>query len=150
MHKDLEKVDQTWDTELEKTAAMNENMGNIEYDLDELRASVPVTMACYVCHFRKNNSHEHGMPNCEEKSFDNANVPVVECEGLCGVTIITDKDLYMIIRSCLPNCRNMYDGVTSVNCCYGDRCNSVTNNGSIRQKTLVAHFITLVYCIQRS
>ena len=96
--------------------------GFYDYTLEEYNAK-PKIMECYTCHYSKHKYHEQGMPNCDEP-FHNEGIPTIHCEGLCATTrtIIGDEE-YMLIRSCLPNCKDIVDPVSSVQCCFGERCN---------------------------
>ena len=78
---------------------------------------------CYTCHFSKRRGHEHGMANCDDP-FNKEGIPTITCNGLCAKTktFIADGE-YMLIRSCLPNCKDMADTIATVECCHGSKCN---------------------------
>ena len=103
-----------------------------EYSLDKIEHE-PVILECFTCHYSRMEYHEHGMVNCDEP-FSEEGVPTVQCKGLCAVTKTLlgrkgkEEEEYMLIRSCLPNCKNIYDQDSSTRCCFGYRC-----NGGIRK-----------------
>ena len=91
--------------------------------LEEYNDAKPKTMECYTCHFSKYKYEEQGMPNCDEP-FQDEGIPTITCEGLCAKTrTIIGEGEYMLIRSCLPNCKDIRDPISHVECCYGERCN---------------------------
>ena len=97
-----------------------------EYTLEKIEPK-PVVLECYTCLYTKMKYHEHGMPNCDEP-FQGHGVPVVTCQGLCAKTrsVIGDGE-YIMTRSCLPDCKTIYDDLSTTECCYGNKC-----NGAIR------------------
>ena len=98
-----------------------------EYKLEKIEPE-PVIFDCYTCHYTKMEYHEQGMPNCDDP-FDDSGIPSVQCEGLCAKTkAIIGKGEYMISRSCLPNCKNIYDQTSTVECCFGSKCNGAKNS----------------------
>lgn len=114
-----------------------------EYKLDPI-VPEPVVVECYTCHYAKTEYHEQGMPNCNDP-FQADGIPVVKCEGWCARTksIISDKE-YMLIRSCLPNCKNIYDESSTVECCFGSKCNGERNDAVILQfLSITFHFVLL-------
>ena len=120
------------------------------YDLHDLRDNRH-PIECYVCHYRRMRKHRQGMLNCDENQSIDSTIPVVRCDGLCAVTkSLTGRGEYMIVRSCLPNCKNVRDVLTSVKFCYGDRCNSATTlSGLLSMKFCVVlatvHVVIWVY-----
>ena len=96
--------------------------GYYEYSLEEYNTG-PILLECYTCHFSKRKKHSHGMPNCDEP-FKEDGIPTIQCDGQCGRTkmVIGDGE-YMMIRSCLPNCHNIDDPLSSVECCGFSKCN---------------------------
>jgi hypothetical protein len=64
------------------------------------------------------------MANCDDP-FDERWIPVVPWVGFCAITrsVLSGYETYMVIRSCMPNCRNIYDDGTNVECCFGNLCN---------------------------
>ena len=98
----------------------------LEYELERVTYK-PVILQCYTCHFTQKEFYDFGMANCDDP-FDERGVPVIDCQGFCAKTrSILGYEQYMIIRSCLPNCKNIYDEVTSVECCFGNLCNGAKN-----------------------
>ena len=93
-----------------------------EYTLDEVHRGPP-NIECYTCHYSKWKGYEQGMANCDDP-FNAQGIPIVVCEGLCAKTRtkIGSKE-YMIFRSCLPNCKDISDNTSSVECCFGTKCN---------------------------
>lgn len=91
-----------------------------EYELEKPK---PEPMQCYTCHFSKRQHHEQGMANCDEP-FREEGIPLITCDGACARTrtVIGDGE-YMLIRSCLPNCKNVAGPLSIVECCYGTKCN---------------------------
>ena len=125
-----------------------------EYKLEEIRLTQPI-IDCYTCHYTKKEYYDFGMPNCDYP-FNNKGIPIVSCKGLCGRTkSILWYEQYMIIRSCLPNCKNIYDAVTSVECCFGHRCNGAKSDAvihyvhsmTIRLVFISAFVCALCYCL---
>ena len=83
----------------------------------------PDPVACYTCHYSRTSKHEQGMTNCDDP-FNEKSIPIISCKGQCAVTRTTlAPDDYMIIRSCLPNCKDLHEPDSSVECCEGERCN---------------------------
>ena len=119
-----------------------------EYKLEEIRPTQPI-IDCYTCHYTKKEYYDLGMPNCDDP-FNNKGIPIVSCQGLCGRTkSILGYDQYMIIRSCLPNCKNIYDAVTTVECCFGHRCNGAKSDAVIHYvhwMTIKLVFISAFVC----
>ena len=100
-----------------------------EHPLEE--EADPVT--CYTCQYSKTQNHEQGMSNCNVP-FNESGIPTISCRGLCAVTKtrLGTKD-YMIVRSCLPNCKDMDDSESTVRCCEGVKC-----NGRVKDVFIVA------------
>jgi hypothetical protein len=120
-----------------------------EYSLEKLEPK-PIVFECYTCHFTKMKFHEHGMPNCDVP-FRAEGVPVLRCEGLCATTkSIIGRDEYMITRSCLPNCQTIYDVISTVECCYGHRCNGSSTGTRIQPLCgtwiSLLHLLYVTYC----
>ena len=95
-----------------------------EYTLEGYHDSSEPAEECYTCHFSRRKGHEHGMANCDDP-FSEAGIPVIKCYGgSCAKTTTTIGDgEYMLIRSCLPNCKDMADSAATVECCRGSKCN---------------------------
>ena len=101
-----------------------------DYELEKINYK-PVISVCYTCHYTQKDWYDFGMANCDEP-FDYRGIPVVSCEGYCAVTkSILGYEQYMIVRSCLPNCKNIYDEGTSVQCCFGNLCNGAQNGSTM-------------------
>ena len=114
-----------------------------DYELEKIRVR-PVVAECFTCHYTKKESFDFGMSNCDER-FDRRGIPTVTCEGFCATTkSILGYEQYMIIRSCLPNCRNIYDEVTNVECCFGNLCNGLKSaaTGLLRSNLLCICFLS--------
>ena len=95
------------------------------YDANKLKKTdpTPQIIECYSCHYSYISHHIQGMPNCADP-FREAGIPTVPCDGLCATTkIIMSEHGYMLSRSCLVNCKNISDPVSSVECCIGSKCN---------------------------
>ena len=91
------------------------------YDIPTEEKPEPAT--CYTCHFSKTSGHAQGMSNCDEP-FNATGIPTINCKGSCATTKTTLGDgEYMIIRSCLPRCKDLREPHSSVNCCSGSNCN---------------------------
>ena len=98
-----------------------------DYELEKIKHK-PVILRCFTCHYTKRESYDYGMANCDDP-FDERGIPVVYCEGFCAITrsVLAGYETYMVIRSCLPNCKNIYDEETKVECCFGNLCNGAKN-----------------------
>ena len=81
-------------------------------------------ITCYTCHFSRSHGHNQGMKNCDAP-FIEAGIPSIQCRGSCAVTNTTiSKEEYMVIRSCLPNCKDITEPESSsVTCCGINKCN---------------------------
>ena len=83
-------------------------------------------VSCYVCHYTKTLNHEQGLSNCDDPFLPDG-IPLVNCDGFCARTKTKmSEGGTMIIRSCLPNCKNVKNHVISIECCVGAECNSAT------------------------
>ena len=80
-------------------------------------------VTCYTCHYSVTLQHEQGMINCHEP-FNRTGIPQIQCHGSCAVTKtwLQHAD-FMIVRSCLPNCKNILEPKSVVSCCSGTLCN---------------------------
>ena len=114
-----------------------------EYTLDKIEPA-PIILKCYTCHYTKMKYHEHGMPNCDEPFKENG-IPVVTCNGLCAKTksVIGPKE-YIINRSCMPNCQTIYDEASTVECCYGNKCNGAKSGGSVHMPNILLVSLTVL------
>ena len=120
-----------------------------EYKLEKIEPK-PVVLECYTCTYTKMEYHEHGMPNCDEP-FQDHGVPVVTCQGLCAKTksVIGDGE-YMMIRSCLPDCKTIYDDLSTTECCYGNKCNgAIRSAAALHSKSAMGYFTKLIilFCV---
>ena len=118
-----------------------------EYKLEPIKP-LPIIVECYTCHYSYMSHHIQGMPNCDEP-FRKEGIPIVNCEGYCAITRTTiGNGEYMISRSCLRNCKNIYDPISSVECCYASMCNgersdAVTIFRKLDIKTLLLLFLLI-------
>ena len=83
-------------------------------------------LECFTCHFSNTQDHNQGMKNCDEPFYEEG-IPTINCDGSCAITntSLGNKD-YMIVRSCLPNCKDISDPASSVKCCSTTKCNGRT------------------------
>ena len=90
----------------------------------------PALTECYTCHYSIIDHHVQGMPNCAEP-FKADGIPTVFCDGRCArtKTIVGQYD-FMLIRSCLPNCKTIKDPYSTVQCCAGNKCNGAKNSAA--------------------
>ena len=81
----------------------------------------PLALHCFTCHYRR--SRDEGMKNCDDP-FHAKGIPLIPCDGSCAITnITTSPQDYMIVRSCLLNCKDIDDAAASVKCCSWNQCN---------------------------
>ena len=114
----------------------------IEYDLEEIRVT-PGLMSCYSCYFSSRFHGRHGSVNCDEP-FQPDGIPIVQCHGMCARTRVTLVDgQYMVIRGCMKSCKSMYNGHTTLKCCYRHGCNSA--RGLLTGNTGVFYWLTLLH-----
>ena len=84
-------------------------------------------LLCFTCHFSRTEEHDQGMKNCDEP-FTEEGIPSIKCEGPCAVTNTSMGEYsYMIMRSCMPNCKDISDPESTVTCCSTNKCNGRTH-----------------------
>ena len=110
----------------------NLNLSNIGMDqVQDISFTLQLQIRCFTCHFTRLSDHTQGMSNCDDP-FQEEGIPTVDCQGLCGKTrTVIGNGEYMLIRSCLPNCKDMADEHTTLECCYGEKCNGSLPSGYI-------------------
>lgn len=111
---------------------------------------------CYTCHFHVQKGHSQGMENCRDP-FLKSGIPEVPCQGPCGkiyrrLSVEKEKeDEYMVIRNCVPNCKDLRDDKGFTTCCSSRLCNSGNDlvNGSCCWTVLITAVIITLLTLER-
>ena len=135
------------DTHIEYDIYENMDYGFGAYSFNEyvIPDTEPIVLDCYTCHYSKHKYHEQGLPNCDDP-FQEEGIPTIKCEGLCAKTrtVLGDNE-YMLIRSCLPNCRDIVEPESSVYCCFGERCNGAKAGAFQTTASLTVCSVVIVF-----
>lgn len=129
----------------------NENPEYVEPILDyDYIVKKPDPLVCFTCHYSRSQGHDQGMRNCDEP-FREDGIPTIQCYGSCAITNTSSgHDDYMIVRSCLPNCKDITDPASSVKCCSSDKCNgrTVRNNDAVIMMGTGSMLVTMaILCV---